>query len=123
MSPITVDLPRSADSARTARQCLHTQTSTLDSRLREDAALMVSELVTNAFVHGMGAISLRIDIHPERLRVEVPDEGNVALAPSLTPGAHGGWGLRIVDDLADDWGVLQGSTRVWFRLDTSHAEG
>lgn len=22
----------------------------------------------------------------------------------------------LVDELADDWGVLEGSTRVWFRL-------
>jgi hypothetical protein len=28
-----------------------------------------------------------------------------------TPGAHGGWGLRIVDQLADDWGVLAGAPR------------
>lgn len=27
-----------------------------------------------------------------------------------------GGGLRIVDELADNWGVLAGSTRVWFRL-------
>ena len=79
---------------------------------------MVSELVTNALVHGIGTITLRIDIElPAALRVEVADEGNVALAPSPTPGAHGGWGLRIVDQLADDFGgVLEGSTRVWFRL-------
>lgn len=44
------------------------------------------------------------------------DQGNVALAPSPTPAAHGGWGLRIVDELADSWGVLDGSTKVWFRL-------
>ena len=77
---------------------------------------MVSELVTNALVHGIGTITLRIDVEPAALRVEVSDEGNVALAPSPTPGAHGGWGLRIVDQLADDWGVLEGSTKVWFRL-------
>jgi anti-sigma regulatory factor (Ser/Thr protein kinase) len=88
----------------------------LGSQRREDAALLVSELVTNALVHGIGTITLRIDVEPAALRVEVSDEGNVALAPSPTPGAHGGWGLRIVDQLADEWGVLAGSTKVWFRL-------
>jgi hypothetical protein len=48
--------------------------------------------------------------------------GNVALAPSPQPGAHGGWGLRIVEQLADDWGVLEGSTRVWFQLARPHPQ-
>jgi serine/threonine-protein kinase RsbW len=110
-------LPRSLESAAAARQLLLTHTTTLDSRLRSDAVLMVSELVVNAVVHGIGTITLRIDLEPDTLRVEVADDGEVALAPSPTAGAHGGWGLRIVDELSDDWGVLEGSTKVWFRLD------
>lgn len=78
---------------------------------------MVSELVANALLHGVGAIRLRVDLEPKAVRIEVADDGNVALAPSPEPGAHGGWGLRIVEQLADEWGVLEGSTRVWFRLD------
>jgi anti-sigma regulatory factor (Ser/Thr protein kinase) len=116
MSALRTSLPRSPDSIRTARRLVHQHTTTLASQQREDAALMVSELVTNALVHGIGTISLRIDVEAPTLRVEVSDEGNVALAPSPTPGAHGGWGLRLFDQLADDWGVLQGSTRVWFQL-------
>jgi anti-sigma regulatory factor (Ser/Thr protein kinase) len=116
MNALRTNLPRSPDSIRTAREFVNAHSSTLSSRQREDAALMVSELVTNALVHGIGTISLRIDVEAAALRVEVSDEGNVALAPSPTPGAHGGWGLRIVDQLADDWGVLEGSTKVWFRL-------
>ena len=116
MNALRTSLPRSPDAIRTARRLVHENASTLGSQQREDAALMVSELVTNALVHGIGTITLRIDVEPAALRVEVSDEGNVALAPSPTPGAHGGWGLRIVDQLADDWGVLEGSTRVWFRL-------
>jgi hypothetical protein len=46
----------------------------------------------------------------------VSDEGNVAVSPSPIAGAHGGWGLRLVEQLADEWGVLEGSTKVWFRL-------
>jgi anti-sigma regulatory factor (Ser/Thr protein kinase) len=88
----------------------------LGSRESADAALMVSELVTNALVHGVGTITLRIDLEVDVLRVEVADEGEVALDPSPTPGAHGGLGLRIVERLADDWGVRDGSTRVWFEL-------
>ena len=77
---------------------------------------MVSELVSNALLHGTGVIRLRIEGNGDGVRVEVSDQGNVSLAPSPTPGAHGGWGLRIVDELADDWGVREGSTKVWFRV-------
>lgn len=116
MTTISRQLPRSTASASTARKLVKANTTTLGFRQREDAALLVSELVNNAVLHGIGAICLRVDVDDDGVRVEVSDEGNVAVAPSPTPGAHGGWGLRIVDELADDWGVLEGSTRVWFRL-------
>jgi anti-sigma regulatory factor (Ser/Thr protein kinase) len=116
MSVLSTTLPRSPDSIRVARRLVQTHVPALAPQSREDASLMVSELVTNALVHGVGTISLRIDVASDALRIEVSDEGNVRLAPSPTPGAHGGWGLRIVDQLADDWGVLEGSTKVWFQL-------
>jgi anti-sigma regulatory factor (Ser/Thr protein kinase) len=120
MNMLSTDLPRSLDSVGAARRIVNGHTPSLDSQQRQDAVLMVSELVTNAVVHGVGAISLRIDAEAETVRIEVADEGNVAVAPSPQPSAHGGWGLRIVEQLSDDWGVLDGSTRVWFRLGRPH---
>ncbi len=120
MNTLTTDLPRSPDSVGAARRLVKGHTPSLDSQQRKDAVLMVSELVTNAFLHGLGAISLQIDADAETVRIEVADEGNVAVAPSPEPGTHGGWGLRIVEELADDWGVLDGSTKVWFRLGRPH---
>lgn len=122
MNALDTTLARTAISVGTARRLVNEHTSTLGPPQRDDAALMVSELVTNALVHGIGTISLRMDVETHAVRVEVSDEGNVALAPSPTPGAHGGWGLRIVDQLADDWGVLAGSTKVWFRIGQPQAE-
>lgn len=116
MNALSTNLPRSPDSIRTARHLVNDHTTTLGLQRRQDAALMVSELVTNAVLHGVGAITLRIEAEPAAVWVEVADDGNVAVAPNPTPGDHGGWGLRLVDQLADDWGVLDGSTKVWFRL-------
>jgi len=113
------ELARSPMSAGIARQLVNEHTAMLGTQQRDDAALLVSELVNNALLHGIGAIRLRIDVESDGVRVEVSDQGNVAVPPNPTPGAHGGWGLRIVDQLADDWGVLDGSTRVWFRLTRS----
>jgi anti-sigma regulatory factor (Ser/Thr protein kinase) len=117
VSAVTTELPRVPESVRTARRLVGAQTGALGSQRRDDAALMVSELVTNALQHGIGRISLRIDNDAVCLRIEVADEGQVRVKPTPTPGAHGGWGLRVVAQLADAWGVLEGSTRVWFRLD------
>ena len=122
MNTLSTNLPRSPDSISAARRLVNDYTTALGVQQREDAALMVSELVTNAVVHGVGAISLRIDLEADTVRIEVADEGNVALAPSPEAGAHGGWGLRIVEQLADDWGVLEGSTKVWFRLRQPHPQ-
>ena len=116
MTVLDTALPRSPDSVHQARDVVHDHVTGLTVQQRADAVLMVSELVTNAFVHGVGTIVLRIDADADATRIEVSDQGEVSLASSLAPGAHGGWGLRIVDRLADDWGVLAGSTRVWFRL-------
>jgi anti-sigma regulatory factor (Ser/Thr protein kinase) len=116
MNVVTKDLPLSPGSVKAARRLVHAHTSSFDAKQRDDATLMVSELVTNALQHGVGTISLRIDLEPVGLRIEVSDEGEVALSPTPTPGAHGGWGLRIVEELADEWGVRDGSTRVWFRV-------
>jgi hypothetical protein len=33
------------------------------------------------------------------------------------PHQGGGHGLRLVDLVADRWGVERGSTRVWFEID------
>jgi anti-sigma regulatory factor (Ser/Thr protein kinase) len=122
MTALDVTLPRSAEAIALARGLVNEHTGAFTAQQRRDAALIVSELVTNAFLHGIGTISLRIDDQADGLRIEVADEGDVTVAPSPTPGAHGGWGLRIVDQLADDWGVVAGSTKVWFRIGQPPAE-
>jgi anti-sigma regulatory factor (Ser/Thr protein kinase) len=122
MNTLSTNLPRSPDSVSAARRLVNGHTTSLAPQQREDAVLMVSELVTNAVVHGVGAIWLRIDAEADAVRIEVADDGSVAPAPSPEPGAYGGWGLRIVEQLADDWGVLDGSTKVWFRLGRPHPQ-
>jgi hypothetical protein len=46
----------------------------LDRRGLSDLALMVSELVTDAVVHGRGAITLKLERDGELARGEVVDE-------------------------------------------------
>ena len=70
-----------------------------------DALLVVSELVTNALVHGRGAPVLRLSGTPDRLRVEVADDSPVLPTVRIHPGAVGGWGLRLIQRLGAAWGV------------------
>lgn len=87
-----------------------------------DARLLVNELVTNSIRHSgvpNGLIRIRARIVGATLRVEVADGGRGALhhvAGGIRPGpqASSGWGLFLVDALAERWG--QGNGAFWFEL-------
>jgi anti-sigma regulatory factor (Ser/Thr protein kinase) len=89
---------------------------------RQDAELVISELVTNALRHGLGDIVVRTSLADGHLlQVSVTDSGPElpALQP-VDPGRVGGVGLRIVDRLASEWGVapFPGGKTVWAILAT-----
>jgi anti-sigma regulatory factor (Ser/Thr protein kinase) len=91
-----------------------------DGDLRDAAALVVSELVTNAFMHGGGQIALELCEEPGAVRVAVSDGGSVLPRPNgHAPLDTHGRGLVIVGALASEWGsrrLDQGGKEVWVRL-------
>lgn len=113
----TVELPSQAVAARIARRQLEPHLASLPHDRRPDARLLVSELVTNAFRHGMPPITLTTELHAEFLRVEVADAGGGRPRRRAKPSADGGWGLLLVEQASDRWGVADGSMRVWFEID------
>lgn len=87
--------------------------------LNDTAALLTSEVVTNAVVHGDGTVLVRAHTAAGRLRVEVEDEGDGGpVEKQAARDAEGGRGLALVAALADDWGVerVPGGKYVWFEL-------
>jgi anti-sigma regulatory factor (Ser/Thr protein kinase) len=89
-----------------------------------DAALLVSELVTNSVVHAnvgpRRALSVDVRTFDDRLRIAVTDPGS-SLTPCMLPPdpeTPGGLGLSLVDELCEIWGVWQdlGPTCVWCEL-------
>ena len=116
MNEITTTLPRSPGSARLSRAVVSECIEGLSRELRDDALLLTSELVANALKHGKGVVTLRVARKTHDLFVEVADQGHGAINMAPKPSSLGGWGLRVVDEVAADWGVRPGSTRVWFRL-------
>jgi GAF domain-containing protein/anti-sigma regulatory factor (Ser/Thr protein kinase) len=83
------------------------------------AALLTSELVTNAVLHAATPMSVTLHILPDRIRVDVAD-GNPAF-PSIKEygqDAATGRGLTLFNTLASNWGVqaVDGGKIVWFEL-------
>ncbi|MDV9169447.1 ATP-binding protein [Streptomyces sp. W16] len=79
----------------------------------DDALLCVSELTTNAVLHGVPpgrGFALHLSLHPDGvLRIEVHDSGTTELRKVRTPyrslDAEEGRGLMLVAALSDKWGV------------------
>jgi anti-sigma regulatory factor (Ser/Thr protein kinase) len=77
----------------------------------DDAAIITSELVTNAIQHacGDGTATVRVTLlrvrNPEAVTVVVTDSSTQGpVTRTASDGSERGRGLRIVDELSDCWG-------------------
>jgi anti-sigma regulatory factor (Ser/Thr protein kinase) len=112
-----------------ARLALADLDSKLDPSTAFDVRLLVSELVTNSVQHASvgpdDSIRLKVGIGEASVRVEVSDDG-----PGFEPGepapdsqTDSGWGLFLVNQLADRWGVEpKDEGCVWFEIDRGRGE-
>jgi anti-anti-sigma factor len=120
---VELELPARADAPRKARRAVREATTgKLSPPESEVAALLVSELVTNAVMHPehgeKDSIGLRISADSGRVRVEVADSGG-GFDPTAPRNdkAVGGRGLMIVDRGAVRWGTRRDDRfRVWFEV-------
>ncbi len=94
-----------------------------DADLTDSLRLVVSEVMTNSIRHGQtgadGCVEVKVETGREGLRLEIVDSGP-GFRPDPSPGrpdVPGGWGLFLVDSLADSWGVdASNGTRVWLEM-------
>lgn len=78
--------------------------------------LAVSELVTNAMVHGEGEVMLRITVAVSVVRVSVTDCNPApAVLKKASPDGESGRGIRLVDAISDAWGSSGEETWCEFR--------
>jgi anti-sigma regulatory factor (Ser/Thr protein kinase) len=105
------------------RHALDRLEGAIDDEQLSELRLLVTELLTNSVRHGGSKpwITLDVDIYANAVRVVVTDRGPGFERPT-PPRPHrdrpGGWGLCLVDRLADRWGVHRGDdTAVWFEVD------
>jgi anti-sigma regulatory factor (Ser/Thr protein kinase) len=118
---LSLRLDRGPGAAATARRGLARLRGDLDAPLLETLRLLVTELVTNSVRHsGADSVELTVLVGNSAVWTEVTDAGP-GFDPAKTgdPSAdHTGWGLFLVERLAQRWGVdkLGGATKVWFEL-------
>jgi anti-sigma regulatory factor (Ser/Thr protein kinase) len=83
--------------------------------LGDVAALLVSELVTNAYkamneepFSGIACVELSLRLFGDRLLIEVIDSSPKPPVPNLAENAQGegGRGLAVVDGLSEEWGYF-----------------
>jgi serine phosphatase RsbU (regulator of sigma subunit) len=118
--PIVLELSASAESAAVARQALCAMLGPEAGEAGETAALLLTELVSNAVRFAGGELLVRAGIHSDLLLVEVCDTSE-RMPASLAvpdPDAETGRGILLIRELADRWGCdpLPTGKRVWFEL-------
>jgi len=89
-------------------------------RLRADAQLVLSELVTNAVIHARTPVSVTVSLGADGVRLAVRDfRPRLPVDDERGPNTGLGLGLRLVGSLAAAWGIepVPDGKVIWARLD------
>ncbi|WP_433200014.1 SpoIIE family protein phosphatase [Dactylosporangium sp. CS-047395] len=91
-----------------------------ERRLVDDTLLLLDEVITNAIQHTVGAVVVRLDLVPDRLRVTVADRSERLPHPRRAGAdSENGRGLLIISSIAAAWGseaLPAGGKEVWFEV-------
>lgn len=119
---LCVTVPASPAAATALRRAVRALEGFFGSGKSGEVDLLVTELVTNGVKHadasGANRITLGARVDEHTLHIAVTDGGH-GFKPAPRPHERtepGGWGLMLVDGIADRWGVEDGPTTVWFEL-------
>jgi anti-sigma regulatory factor (Ser/Thr protein kinase) len=121
-------LERDVTAPSTARDVVEDVVEELGSRAA-DARIIASELVANSVRHSDAPaarpIELEVEFDADFVKIEVCDAGSGYERDAVTrrPAGHdGGFGLLLVAELSDAWGVSgKGGTCAWALLDRTKA--
>ncbi|MCW2621009.1 MAG: Sensor phosphatase [Frankiales bacterium] len=126
MPAVESELPSGTEAAPEARRILSAALAgRYDPDLLDDANLVLTELVTNAVLHGKSPFRVRVEPFERVLRLQVADAGRtLPLRPQTGPDAMTGRGLGLVAALSTGWGVDPrpgGGKVVWAELSPAGA--
>jgi len=121
MSRLERELPQSRQAPALARAFLREASCGAHrAAVVDEAVLLVSEVVTNAVLHGGPPITVAVDCDGGGLQVLVRDGSPRLLQRrQANEDDEGGRGLELVDLLSSEWGVQPeppDGKHVWFRL-------
>lgn len=136
----TVDYQPAPEHVREARHWLERLLRRWELQAQiPDAALLATELVTNAIVHAQSPVHVTAAVADGVLEVAVGDHDRHAprVRRSSEPGSaltealvrdrgllsEGGRGLPLADAMADEWGIaiINGGKQMWYRLSIDRA--
>ena len=122
----TLALPRDLGTPAQGRRLLESALGSLPESVLADAQLLLTEVLSNAILHGSAGAGARLDVSVEvdesMVRVTVTDRSPQFPRPAIHPPdplAASGWGLYLLERLAKQWGVEDapdGGSVVWFEL-------
>ncbi len=129
MPSVSIGVPHERTGVRLARHAFADQITALgvEGEARDDAMLVLSELVSNAVKHAAplpsGEITVRWQVDDEVMHIEITD-GGASTRPRAgvaALSALGGRGLDIVRSVSRHWGVTEGegSVTVWAEVPRS----
>jgi hypothetical protein len=116
-----VVMDRRVDDASELADVRHHATAVCEpwvAAIGDDLALCVSELVTNALVHGEGPVRIVVICDRASVTVAVRDQARRTPQLVLSSSHVGGRGLRIIDAVSHRWGMEFGNDgkTVWATL-------
>jgi anti-sigma regulatory factor (Ser/Thr protein kinase) len=118
----SLDLPPTAASVTAARRMVRELLAVWNvPHDREDAELLVTELVANVVDHvrGEADLTLELSLSDTWLRIAVVDGSSIRpVVQELSHERPRGRGMRMVEAIADRWGAEdhEGGKRVWFDM-------
>jgi GAF domain-containing protein/anti-sigma regulatory factor (Ser/Thr protein kinase) len=115
----TLHLEPVVESTPMARHWVAAHLRDLPSDVSGCAALLTSELVTNAVLHAATPMCVTLHTLPDRIRVDVADgDPTFPAIKEYGRDAATGRGLTLFNTLASDWGVqaVDGGKIVWFEV-------
>jgi hypothetical protein len=100
-----LEIARTPECARLAREAI--LEALPESESRDSLEAIASELVTNAYVHGTGPITMTVALNGNELHIDVTnhvqESGIKLIAGNVSSDSDHGRGLALVELLAQSW--------------------
>lgn len=103
MGTLSQDFEPAPESARKVRSFVRATLPEMSSPAGENIVLVVSELASHLIRHAGTDFTVEVGVDPDRMRVELSDDGSVV--PALEDLLDHRGALHLLDLVSDRWGT------------------